>query len=109
ARASSTTERLRLALDTPARAVCGADPSVRVLTNPFHNARKYAPDGTPIAVVVGVEDRRVAVEVRNAGGGIAEKDREAIFERFRRADETGAPGTGLGLYVSRGVRCEEDQ
>ncbi len=50
-----------------------------------------------------VDDRRVAVEVRNAGGGIAEEDREAIFERFRRADETGAPGTGLGLYISRGL------
>ena len=103
ARASSTTERLRLELDAPARVVCDADAIVRVLTNLFDNARKYSPEGTPIAVRVVVDDRRVAVEVRNAGGGIAEEDREAIFERFRRADETGAPGTGLGLYISRGL------
>jgi signal transduction histidine kinase len=103
ARASSTTERLRLELDAPARVVCDADAIVRVLTNLFDNARKYSPEGTPIAVAVGVDDRRVTVEVRNAGGGIAEDDREAIFERFRRADETGAPGTGLGLYISRGL------
>ena len=103
ARASSTTERLQLELDAPARVVCDADAIVRVLTNLFDNARKYSPEGTPIAVAVVVDDRRVAVEVRNAGGGIAEEDREAIFERFRRADETGAPGTGLGLYISRGL------
>jgi signal transduction histidine kinase len=103
ARASSTTERLRMELDAPARVVCDADAIVRVLTNLFDNARKYSPEGTPIAVSVVVDDRRVAVEVRNAGGGIAEEDREAIFERFRRADETGAPGTGLGLYVCRGL------
>ena len=83
--------------------VCDADAIVRVLTNLFDNARKYSPEDTPIAVAVVVDDRRVAVEVRNAGGGIAEEDREAIFERFRRADETGAPGTGLGLYISRGL------
>ena len=103
ARASSTTERLQLELDAPARVVCDADAIVRVLTNLFDNARKYSPEGTPIAVAVVVDERRVAVEVRNAGGGIAEEDREAIFERFRRADETGAPGTGLGLYISRGL------
>jgi signal transduction histidine kinase len=103
ARASSTTERLRLELDAPARVVCDTDAIVRVLTNLFDNARKYSPEGTPIAVGVVVDDGRVAVEVRNTGGGIAEEDREAIFERFRRADETGAPGTGLGLYISRGL------
>ena len=51
ARASSTTERLRLELDAPDRVVCDADAIVRVLTNLFDNARKYSPEGTPIAVV----------------------------------------------------------
>jgi len=103
ARASSTAERLRLELDAPARVVCDADAIVRVLTNLFDNARKYSPEGTPITVAVSSDARRVAVDVHNAGGGIAEEDREAIFERFRRADETETPGTGLGLYISRGL------
>ena len=103
ARASSTADRLRLEPDAPARVVCDADAIVRVLTNLFDNARKYSPEGTPITVDVSRDDRRVAIDVRNAGGGIAEQDREAIFERFRRADESGAPGTGLGLYISRGL------
>jgi two-component system, OmpR family, sensor kinase len=83
--------------------VCDADAIVRVLTNLFDNARKYSPEGTPITVAVSSDARRVAVDVHNAGGEIAEEDREAIFERFRRADETEAPGTGLGLYISRGL------
>ena len=102
-RASGAAERLRLEPDAPASVVCDADAIVRVLTNLFDNARKYSPEGTPITVAVSSDARRVAVDVHNAGGGIADEDREAIFERFRRADETEAPGTGLGLYISRGL------
>src|SRR5215218_7937007 len=59
---------------------------VRVLTNLLDNARKYSPEGTPITVAVSSDDRRVVIDVRDVGDGIAEDDREAIFERFRRAD-----------------------
>src|SRR5215211_5575090 len=59
---------------------------VRVLTNLLDNARKYSPEGTPITVAVSSDDRRVVIDVRDAGDGIAEDDREAIFERFRRAE-----------------------
>ncbi|HEY8115008.1 MAG TPA: HAMP domain-containing sensor histidine kinase, partial [Actinomycetota bacterium] len=45
----------------------------------------------------------VTIGVGNAGSRIAPEDREAIFERFRRADGSGAPGAGLGLYISRGL------
>jgi signal transduction histidine kinase len=103
ARASGTAERLRLEPDAPAQVVCDADAIVRVLTNLFDNARKYSPGGTPIEVRVADDDRRVTVDVGNAGSGIAPEDREAIFERFRRADGSGAPGAGLGLYISRGL------
>ena len=103
AQASGAAERLRLEPDSPARVVCDADAIVRVLTNLFDNARKYSPEGTPIEVAVAADDRRVTIGVGNAGSGIAPEDREAIFERFRRADGSGAPGAGLGLYISRGL------
>jgi signal transduction histidine kinase len=103
ARASGSAERLRLEPDSLARVVCDADAIVRVLTNLFDNARKYSPAGTPIDVGVAADDRRVTIGVGNAGSRIAPEDREAIFERFRRADGSGAPGAGLGLYISRGL------
>ena len=103
AHASSTTDRLRLELETSDRVVCDADATVRVLTNLLDNARKYSPDGTPIVVEVTADERRVRFVVRDAGAGVVPADREAIFERFRRADVSGAPGAGLGLYISRGL------
>ena len=103
ARASGTRDRLRTDLELTGPVVCDADAIVRVLTNLFDNARKYSPADTPIAVSVTGDERRARFEVRDAGRGVAEADREAIFERFRRADDSGAPGAGLGLYISRGL------
>jgi signal transduction histidine kinase/HAMP domain-containing protein len=41
------------------------------------------------------------LRVADAGPGIAEADREHLFERYARGTLPGAEGTGLGLYVSR--------
>lgn len=103
ARASGTRDRLQTDLELDGPVVCDADAIVRVLTNLFDNARKYSPPDSPIVVAVAGDDQRALFEVRDAGRGIAEADREAIFERFRRADDSGAPGAGLGLYISRGL------
>jgi signal transduction histidine kinase len=103
ARASGTRDRLRLQVELEGPVVCDADAIVRVLTNLFDNARKYSPPESPIVVAVTSDAHRARFEVRDAGRGVAEADREAIFERFRRADDSGAPGAGLGLYISRGL------
>ena len=47
-------------------------------------------------------EERIRFSVRDAGPGIAASEREAIFERFRRGG-TSKPGSGLGLYISRGL------
>ena len=41
------------------------------------------------------------VRVADAGPGIADADRDRLFERYARGTLPGAEGTGLGLYVSR--------
>ncbi|MCP4309514.1 MAG: HAMP domain-containing histidine kinase, partial [bacterium] len=38
-------------------------------------------------------------EVTDNGDGIAPEDRERIFTEFERADDTSAPGHGLGLAI----------
>jgi signal transduction histidine kinase len=50
-----------------------------------------------------VEGGTAVVSVEDRGRGIAPELRERIFERFVRGDQgsSGAPGTGLGLYISR--------
>ncbi len=103
ARASRTSERVRIEVGTPEPVVCDADAMIRVLTNLLDNARKYSPGDAPIVVGLSREDGRMRFAVRDAGPGIPEEDREAIFERFRRADAAGRAGAGLGLYICLGL------
>ena len=57
-----------------------------------------------MAVGTRIEDGRAVLEVRDDGPGIAEEDRDRIFDRFYRADparERG--GSGLGLPLTRAI------
>jgi two-component system sensor histidine kinase KdpD len=52
-----------------------------------------------------VADREgICLDVVDEGPGIAEAERERIFEKFHRADERDhrRAGTGLGLAIARG-------
>ncbi|HEX5158134.1 MAG TPA: PAS domain-containing sensor histidine kinase [Ktedonobacterales bacterium] len=85
----------------------------QVLTNLVVNAIKYSPDGGPIHVSLtrrngpgGADDKQVEIRVRDHGVGIPEHQHSLIFGRFMRADNArraGISGTGLGLYISRGL------
>ncbi|MGH2830413.1 MAG: sensor histidine kinase [Actinomycetota bacterium] len=74
-----------------------------VLTNLLENAMKYSPEGSTVFVVAGDAGAEVRVSVRDQGSGIATKEIPHVFDRFRRADDSGAQGVGLGLYIVRGL------
>ncbi|MCJ7513472.1 MAG: sensor histidine kinase, partial [Anaerolineales bacterium] len=83
---------------------------LQVFTNLIGNAVAYTPPGEEVAVCseIWLEDgrARVAVRVRNDGPPIPAEDLPRIFERFYRgktAQQTGEPGTGLGLPISRQI------
>ncbi|RKR75359.1 sensor histidine kinase [Frondihabitans australicus] len=71
------------------------------------NAVHYSPDGSRIGIGATVTDAGVVeIAVTDQGDGIAEVDRERIFERFYRVDparsrRTG--GTGLGLAIVKHI------
>lgn len=77
----------------------------QVLSNLVHNAGKYAPTGTDIAIAASVEGDHVAVSVSDEGPGIPPDQHEAIFEPFARlhADDGTTPGSGLGLPICKGI------
>lgn len=85
-----------------------ADPDKveQVLTNLVENAAKY---GSPAGLVVEAEvvdregRRRVAVTVRDTGPGIAPEDLPRVFDRWFQREHGRPSGTGLGLWISRGL------
>ncbi|MEI8104983.1 MAG: ATP-binding protein [Actinomycetes bacterium] len=76
----------------------------QVITNLVDNALKYGADGAQVNVRIASVNGTVRVEVADHGPGIAPEDAELIFERFGRVRGTSfKPGTGLGLYIARGI------
>ena len=81
-----------------------ADPDKveQVLTNLVENAAKYA---SPVGMVVRgtVDDDAVSVAVTDRGEGIPAADLPRVFRKFFRRDHGRPSGTGLGLWISRGL------
>jgi signal transduction histidine kinase len=76
----------------------------RVLGNLLDNAQRHARDA--VTVTVGRHGDWAVAAVADDGDGVAEADRERIFERFVRLDEARTRddgGAGLGLAIARDV------
>lgn len=74
-------------------------------SNLVDNALRYTPpDGRVTARVRAREF--VAIEIEDNGIGIAENERELIFERFYRVSATGPAGSGLGLPIVRSIAAQ---
>ncbi len=85
------------------RVIADADKVEQVLTNLVENAAKYgSPTGLRISATV-VEGPAVAVTVRDAGPGIAPDDLPRVFDRWFQREHGRPTGTGLGLWISRGL------
>jgi K+-sensing histidine kinase KdpD len=81
-----------------------ADPDKleQVITNLVENAAKYAsPRGMRVAV--GVDGDAVRLTVTDRGEGIPDEDLPKLFTKFFRRDHGRPTGTGLGLWISRGL------
>jgi PAS domain S-box-containing protein len=75
----------------------------QVLVNVLSNAVKYGA-GKPIHVSLTGDERRVRIEISDAGIGIPAPDLDRIFGRFERASSIRHyGGLGLGLYITRHI------
>jgi PAS domain S-box-containing protein len=87
------------------RVYADADKVEQVLTNLLENAAKYA--DSPDVRVEGVYDegrKELTVAVHDVGRGIPPAELPRLFNKFFRGSEGGRPsGSGLGLYIARGL------
>ena len=79
----------------------------QVLLNLLDNAVKYGPERQTIAVhVEAIGDHGARIAVRDAGPGVADAERERIWQPFERGSAAGARaagGSGIGLTVVREI------
>lgn len=83
----------------------------------LENAAKYTPIGGKISVQSISRGNFLEVTISDTGIGIAEEDREKIFDRFYRVDKSRTRldssgreigGTGLGLSIAKWIMEEHD-
>ncbi len=78
----------------------------RVIENLLTNALKYTSEGGSVVVRAFERDGRARVEVQDTGDGIAEEDRQTIFEKFgqvKARQKHRKYSTGLGLTFCKMV------
>jgi signal transduction histidine kinase len=92
----------------PAMPILNLDDAMlrRALNNLVDNAVKYTPENGTITVGAAVQDHNLLLTVKDSGLGITEENQKILFERFRRVrrrEHHGVKGSGLGLFIVRGV------
>jgi len=77
-----------------------------VLDNLINNAERYSPPDSPIHLELSQNSRWAFIAVRDEGKGLEAKERKKIFRLFYRgsaARNASGHGSGLGLFVVKGI------
>ena len=101
-------KRIAIAFERSQTCPVRADPQRlgRVLANLLQNALRHTPPDGTIVLSTAQLDGAVKVVVQDSGQGIADDDREQVFERFYRGEKSRSRefgGSGLGLSIARGI------
>ena len=80
------------------------DKMYEAIYNIADNAIKYSPEGGYVHISVSADSDYLTIRIEDNGPGIPEGERDRIFERFYRLDDSRARdtgGTGLGLAITK--------
>lgn len=105
-RSTTATGHVRIELLTPTGIAVPADPGdlERMFRNIVDNAVRYAHE--TVTITATTTDGTVRVDVDDDGPGIPAEDRERVFNRFVRLDDSRDRGTGnygLGLAIAHEI------
>ncbi|MBK9265796.1 MAG: response regulator [Polyangiaceae bacterium] len=82
---------------------CDRERILQVFSNFLGNAIRFAPRGTEVTIRIERQGRDLWVSIADQGPGIAEEDLPLIFDRFWRKRHKDGGGTGLGLFIAKGI------
>jgi len=77
-----------------------------MMSNLIENAFKYSPKESPVTISLYSNVKGIHFSVKDEGPGIAEEERNKIFDKFYRVGNEAtrtAKGTGLGLYLCKQI------
>lgn len=109
-------KNISIETDADSISVAGMEDALKLLiTNLTDNAIRYTQNEGRILLSVKQQDKVAVIKVSDNGPGIAQEERERVFDRFYRALGTKAQGHGLGLAIVKriveihhGTICVED-
>jgi two-component system sensor histidine kinase TctE len=74
-----------------------------LVSNLLDNAIRYTQPGGSVTLRIREDGAAILLEVEDNGPGIAEAERERVFDRFYRAPGSDGDGSGLGLAIAREI------
>jgi signal transduction histidine kinase len=99
-------KHIALRLDVPAPETlvrADRDRVFQVLGNLLGNAVKFTPTGGSIDVAARPRQAEVCFAIHDSGPGIPEEHWGDVFARGWSASQAAGGGTGLGLYIAKGI------
>lgn len=75
----------------------------QVLSNLLGNAVRFTPHGGAVTLSAHVVDDMLRIAVRDTGPGVTPEDVPRLFERYWQAPRLLRAGSGLGLYIAKGI------
>ncbi len=101
-------EDTEITLDAPPKVIVEVDKqSIQImLSNLIENGIKYSYEIKSIGVKIHESNETVSISVMDEGIGIPDEEKDHIFDKFYRVgseDTRTTKGTGLGLYIVKGI------
>jgi signal transduction histidine kinase len=101
--ATERRQTLKVAFAEDVHVMCDRQRVLQVLSNLIGNAIKFSGEGQPILLRVERHGGAARFSVVDAGPGIDAGQLPYIFERYWHSQRTHGGGTGLGLYLAKGI------
>ena len=89
--------------DADAEVQCDGERIRQVLGNLLGNAVKFAPKDSRVTVAARGTGDSYVFSVSDQGPGIPAENTKLVFDRYWKGKQSGRAGTGLGLYIAKGI------